>query len=124
MLLDLYNRYILYEVDKKFKAVHDTLNKIDGIEYRLYSPPEDELSAYDGFLWMDCEGCEYEFNTPLLLNHYKQSVIAFHVFNEEQAKKLYKLQDELSECTLVYITPNAKDSVVIVSSLGYKFIKR
>ncbi|MEJ2775588.1 hypothetical protein WIW90_05055 [Sulfolobaceae archaeon RB850M] len=117
MLLDLYNRYILYEVDKKFKAVHDTLNKIDGVEYRLYSPPGDELSAYDGFLWMDCEGCEYEFNIPLLLNHYKQSVIAFHVFNEEQAKKLYKLQERLSECSLVYITPDAKELTLFCESL-------
>jgi hypothetical protein len=86
------------------------LKKLEkGVEYRLYSPPEDELSAYDGFLWMDCEGCEYQYDIPSLLNHYNQSVVAFHIFNEEQIKKLYSIQDRLSECTLVYITSDAKE---------------
>jgi hypothetical protein len=103
------DRYILYEVDQKFAKCQDILNKIDNVEYRLYSPPEDELLAYSGFLWMDCEGCEYNYDIVKLIDHYKQSVIAFHIFNDEQIKKLYMLQDKLSECTLVYITPDAKE---------------
>jgi hypothetical protein len=107
--LNLCDRYILYEVDNKFAKSQDILNHIDGVEYRLYAPPEDELMSYNGFLWMDCEGCEYGYNIEKLIDHYKQSVIAFHIFNDEQIKKLYKLQDKLSECTLVYITPDAKE---------------
>jgi len=107
--LGLFDRYILYEVDQKFSKVQDTLNTLDGVEYRLYSPPQDELLTYNGFLWMDCEGCEYTYDIEKLIDHYKQSVIAFHIFNDEQIKKLYKLQDKLSECQLIYITPDAKE---------------
>jgi len=107
--LGMFDRYILYEVDQKYAQVQDVLNKLDKVEYRLYSPPQDELLTYNGFLWMDCEGCEYTYDIEKLIDHYKQSVIAFHVFNEDQAKKLYKIQDRLSECTLVYITPDAKE---------------
>ena len=107
--LGLFDRYILYEVDQKYAQVQDILNKLDNVEYRLYPPPQDELLTYNGFLWMDCEGCEYTYEIEKLIDHYKQSVIAFHIFNEEQIKKLYKLQDKLSECQLVYIAPDAKE---------------
>ena len=107
--LGLFDRYILYEVDQKFSKIPDILNKIDNVEYRLYAAPQDELLSYNGFLWMDCEGCEYTYDIVKLIDHYKQSIIAFHIFNDEQIKKLYKLQDKLSECTLVYITPDAKE---------------
>ncbi len=109
MPLGLFDRYIVYETDQKFAKSQDILNKIDGVEYRLYSAPEDELLAYNGFLWMDCEGCEYNYDIVKLIDHYRQSVIAFHIFNDEQIKKLYKLQDKLSECILVYIAPDAKE---------------
>jgi len=107
--LGLFDRYILYEVDQKFSKIPDILNKIDNVEYRLYTAPQDELLTYNGFLWMDCEGCEYNYDIVKLIDHYKQSVIAFHIFNDDQIKKLYKLQDKLSECQLVYITPDAKE---------------
>jgi hypothetical protein len=107
--LNLCDRYILYEADNKFAQSQDILNRIDGVEYRLYAPPEDELMTYNGFLWMNCEGCEYSYNIEKLIDHYKQSIVAFHIFNDEQIKKLYKLQDTLSECTLVYISPDAKE---------------
>jgi len=107
--LNMFDRYILYEVDNKYTKSQEVLNKLDNVEYRLYSPPEDELFAYNGTLWMDCEGCEYRYDIYKLIDHYKQSIIAFHVFSEDHAKKLYKLQDRLSECTLVYITEDAKE---------------
>jgi hypothetical protein len=109
MPLGLFNRYIVYETDQKFQKAQEILNKLDGVEYRLYSPPAEELFAYDDFLWMDCEGCEYTFDIIKLIDHYSQSVVAFHIFNEDQVKKLYEIQDRLSECTLIYITPDAKE---------------
>ncbi len=109
MPLGLFSRYIVYEVDQKFAKNADILNKLDGVEYRLYSPPDEELFAYDNFLWMDCEGCEYKYDILKLIDHYKQSVVAFHLFNEEQIKAFYKIQDRLYYCKLVYITPDAKE---------------
>ena len=108
--LGLFKRYIIYEVDeKKFTTAYQTLNTLDNVEYRLYSAPNDELLVYDGFLWVDCEGCEYNYDILKLIDHYDQSVVAFHLFNEDQAKKLYKIQDRLSECKFVYITPDGKE---------------
>ena len=109
MPLGLFSRYIVYEVDQKFAKNRDILNNINGVEYRLYSPPAEELFAYDDFLWMDCEGCEYTYDILKLIDHYGQSVIAFHIFNDDMIKKLYKIQDRLSECMLVYVTPDAKE---------------
>ncbi len=37
MPLGLFSRYIVYEVDQKFARNADILNKLDGVEYRLYS---------------------------------------------------------------------------------------